>query len=74
MVLSRWYSDCVTGIFYLFRAMRTRQASRRNGQATVEYVIVAGVLLASLAILTLFLTTFREHGVRVLDLAASEYP
>ena len=48
--------------------------SSRRGQATVEYIVVAGMLIATLAILVVFLATFREYGGRVLDLAASEYP
>lgn len=46
----------------------------KAGQTTVEFVVVAGMLLAALAILTVFLTTFREYGTRVLDLVGSEYP
>ncbi len=48
--------------------------SGRRGQALVEYVVVAGMLLASLAILALFLATFREYGYRILDMVASDYP
>ena len=47
---------------------------RCSGQAMVEYMVAAGMLMAALAILTLFLTTFSEYGTRVLDLMASEYP
>lgn len=50
----------------------SRQASR--GQSMIEYVIVAGVLLSTLAIMAVFLYTFREHSGRALDLVASEYP
>lgn len=46
----------------------------RRGQAAVEYLVVAGMMLASLAILVVFLATFREAGGRALDLAGSEYP
>lgn len=45
-----------------------------GGQAMVEYMIIAGMLIAAVAILAVFLYTFKEHGGRVLDLAASEYP
>jgi len=44
------------------------------GQAMVEYLVITGMLLASLAILTLFLETFREFGARILDMVASDYP
>jgi hypothetical protein len=46
----------------------------RSGQAMVEYVVVAGILLASTAIMTLFLSVFRDYGTRVLNLVGSEYP
>ncbi|MBU4428625.1 MAG: hypothetical protein KKG09_07825 [Verrucomicrobia bacterium] len=48
--------------------------SCREGQAMVEYLVVTGILLASLAILTLFLNTFQEYGSRILDMVASDYP
>ena len=48
--------------------------SGRAGQALVEYIVVTGMLLASLAILALFLVTFREYGDRILDMAGSDYP
>jgi hypothetical protein len=54
--------------------MKTRAAQRRSGQALVEYVIVAAMMVAALAILAVFLYTFREFGGRVLSLVASEYP
>lgn len=47
---------------------------RRSGQAMVEFVVMAGMVLASLAVLTVLLATFREYGTRVLDLVGSEYP
>ena len=47
---------------------------RRRGQAMVEFVVVMGVLLALVAMLSLFLEVQREHGDRVLRLVASEYP
>lgn len=46
----------------------------RSGQALVEYVVIAGMLLATVAIMIVFLGTFREYGNRVLDLVGSEYP
>lgn len=44
------------------------------GQAMVEYLVMTGILLASLAILTLFLVTFKEYGYRIVDMVASDYP
>ena len=49
-------------------------SSNKHGQAMIEYVIIAGMLLAAVAILAVFLYTFKEHSGRVLDLVASEYP
>ena len=46
----------------------------RSGQASVEYLIVVCMMIASLAILVVFLFAFREYGGRILDLAGSEYP
>ena len=46
----------------------------RSGQAMTEFMIIAVVLIASLAILTVLLMTFEAYGDRVLGLAASEYP
>jgi len=40
----------------------------------VEYLVITGILLASLAILTLFLETFKEYGSRILDMVSSDYP
>ena len=40
----------------------------------VEYLIMAGILMASLAILTIFKDTFDEFATRILNLAASNYP
>ena len=51
-----------------------RRQRGRRGQALVEYAVVAGMLLASFAILSLLLLTFKEYGNRILDLVASEYP
>lgn len=39
-----------------------------------EYIIIAGLLMASLGILTVFFGTFREYGGRILALVSSEYP
>jgi len=40
----------------------------------IEYVVTTGMLIAAVAIFAVFLYTFKEHGGRVLDLVASEYP
>ena len=55
-------------------SMTTRRFGDRSGQVMTEYVLTAGVLLATVAILSLFLYTFKEHSGRVLELASSEYP
>ncbi|MFA7159129.1 MAG: hypothetical protein WC299_07465 [Kiritimatiellia bacterium] len=40
----------------------------------LEYAIVAGVMVAMMAVLSLFLSTFGEYGERILDMIASDYP
>lgn len=40
----------------------------------IEYVILAAMFTACVAIFAVFLVTFKEYGGRVLDLVASEYP
>jgi hypothetical protein len=56
------------------RALNQRCTRNKSGQAMVEYAVVLGMLLATLAILAVFLATFSQYGGRVLDLVASEYP
>jgi len=51
-----------------------RRKELKAGQAMTEYVIVAGMLTAAVAILAVFLYTFKEYGGRVLDLVSSDYP
>ena len=46
----------------------------RQGQAMVEYLIVAATLILAVAVLAVFLFSFRENSSRVLDLVASDYP
>ena len=46
----------------------------RHGQAMLEYVVVSGMIVASVAILALLLYTFKQYGGRILNLVASEYP
>jgi hypothetical protein len=55
-------------------AVHMPPADRRSGQAMIEYVIVAAMLMSTIAILAVFLYSFREFGGRVLNLVASEYP
>ena len=50
-----------------------RNAGKR-GQAMIEYVVIAAMLISAVAILAVFLYTFREYGGRILDLVAAEYP
>jgi hypothetical protein len=44
------------------------------GQVATEFMIVAGLLLATVSIVALLLYTFKEYGGRILNLLASEYP
>jgi len=55
-------------------AMLQNRCMSKRGQAITEFVIVAGILLASVAIMTLLVLTFQEYGSRILDLVGSEYP
>jgi uncharacterized protein (UPF0333 family) len=57
--------------FFRF-ALRGRHLSR--GQILLEYAIIAGILLAAVAVLSIFLYTFRENGDRILNLVSAEYP
>jgi len=50
------------------------RSKERGGQAMIEYVVIAGMMIAAVAILAVFLYTFKEQGGRVLGLVASEYP
>jgi hypothetical protein len=47
---------------------------QRDGQVLTEYLVMAGMLTATVLIAALFLYTFKEYGGRVLDLLSSEYP
>lgn|GEM_PF-1957887 len=51
-----------------------RSGSRKTGQTMVEYLIMVAMIIASLAVLVVFLITFREYGGRILNLAGCEYP
>jgi hypothetical protein len=51
-----------------------RSASSKRGQAMVEYVIMAGMMVAMVSIMAVLLYALKEHNVRVLDLVSSEYP
>jgi hypothetical protein len=68
---------------YAFYEMETMRAGflkgkanrqRTCGQAMIEYMILAVLLIVAGSILAIFLYAFRENGGRVLDMAASEYP
>ena len=50
------------------------KARHQRGQTMTEFMIVAGSLLAGLAVLLLFQHTVVEYGGRVLNLVGSEYP
>ena len=54
-------------------SMRTVRGAQ-SGQAMIEYLISAAVLLAAVAILAIFLYVFKQNGGRILDLIAYEYP
>jgi hypothetical protein len=46
----------------------------KGGQTITEYVIVAGVLVAAVAVVSVSLYTFREQSGRILNLVSSDYP
>lgn len=50
------------------------RAGGRSGQTMVEYIIVAAMLTVMVSIFAVLLYAFKEHGGRVLDLVASDYP
>jgi uncharacterized protein (UPF0333 family) len=56
------------------RGVRAASRKNRSGQAMVEYMILAAMLVVTASILAVFLYSFRENAGRVIDLAASEYP
>ena len=58
----------------LFAVLSSAFRLSSRGQAMAEYVIIAGLLMASLGILTVFFVTFKEYGGRILALVSSEYP
>ena len=50
------------------------EGNENSGQALTEYVVVAGMLMASVAVLALFFRVFGEYGRRIYELVSSEYP
>jgi hypothetical protein len=40
----------------------------------IEYLLIAAVVITTVAILALLLYAFREQSGRVIDLVASDYP
>jgi len=56
------------------RMKKTGSAAGKRGQAMIEYVIIAVLLIATVSILAVFLYTFKQNSGRTLDLIAYEYP
>lgn len=54
--------------------MKMTNARYRSGQVMLEYAIVAGILVVVVAMLALFLYTFKEQGGRVMDLISADFP
>ena len=52
----------------------TMKKTLRNAQAMIEYVVIAGMLVAVFFMLSLFLGVFSEYGARILDMVAADYP
>lgn len=49
-------------------------ACSKRGQVMIEYVVTAGMLIATISIFAVLLYAFKEHSNRVLDLVSYEYP
>jgi Flp pilus assembly protein TadG len=47
---------------------------RRAGQTAAEFAIVAGILLSTVVLFSVFLYTYRGHTNRVINLAAADFP
>lgn len=47
---------------------------RKSGQAMVEFLITASVIITMVAILSVLLYAFRQQSGRVINLVASEFP
>jgi heme/copper-type cytochrome/quinol oxidase subunit 2 len=54
--------------------MKADAENKRSGQVMLEYAIVAGILVGVLAMLALFLFTFKEQGARIMDLISADFP
>ena len=46
----------------------------KPGQAMIEYLVTAAMLVLCLSIFAVFLYTLKEQGGRVLNLVALDYP
>lgn len=45
-----------------------------SGQAMIEYIITAAMLILSITVLSTLLYTFKQNSSRVMNLVGSEYP
>ena len=58
--------------------MDTRQGKpvnrARSGQAMLEYLCIAAMVIVAMTVMGVLLYALREHGGRVLDLMSYEYP
>lgn len=61
---------------YKFFYMNIGEKARKgkHGQAMIEFIIVACMLILSVTIFSVLLYTFKQNSVRVLNLVGSEYP
>lgn len=51
-----------------------QKCANQSGQAMVEYILAAVVVIGIVVVLAYFLSALKLSGNRVLDLVASEYP
>lgn len=58
----------------LYLVSRDKTRNNVSGQAMIEYIIVLVCLLGLVLVLSILIYAFRQNGVRILDLVASEYP
>ena len=57
-----------------FPARRRRPDLTNSGQAMIEFIIIAAMLIATVAIFSIFLYSIKKDSSRTLELVSYEYP